>query len=57
MPNEAENAAVIVPICHAPPDLWGAMRRTSVIVAGTDLTESAGECWDADGQDVVVALP
>ena len=43
--------AAIVPIVdEASPrvDLWGAMRGTVSIAPGVDLTEPAGETWDAE---------
>ena len=40
--------AAIVPIDDAPPDLWGAMRGSVTVAAGTDLTEGTGELWDAE---------
>lgn len=40
--------AAIVPIDHAPVDLWGALRGTVTIPPGTDLTEGTGEVWEAD---------
>jgi antitoxin (DNA-binding transcriptional repressor) of toxin-antitoxin stability system len=29
-------------------DLWGAMRGSVIVAPGFDLTESAGEIWDAE---------
>jgi antitoxin (DNA-binding transcriptional repressor) of toxin-antitoxin stability system len=43
--------AAIIPIQDAAEgntDLWGAMRGTVVIAPGVDLTESAGEVWEAE---------
>jgi prevent-host-death family protein len=40
--------AAIVPIDHDPPDLWGAMRGSVIIPAGTDLTAPGGELREAE---------
>ena len=43
--------AAIIPIHNETDehtDLWGAMRGTVVIAPGVDITESAGEVWDAE---------
>ncbi len=40
--------AAIVPVEHAPGDLWGALRGTVRIPPGTDLTKGTGEAWEAD---------
>lgn len=43
--------AAIIPIedgTEGNTDLWGAMRGTVFIAPGVDLTESAGEVWDAE---------
>ena len=40
--------AAIVPVSEEVFDLWGAMRGTVTVEAGTDLTEGTGEVWDAD---------
>jgi antitoxin (DNA-binding transcriptional repressor) of toxin-antitoxin stability system len=40
--------AAIIPVEHRPTDLWGAMRGSVKVTAGTDLTEGTGERWKAD---------
>ena len=40
--------AAIVPLEHAPVELWGAMRGTVRIAPGTDLTQGTGEVWEAE---------
>jgi prevent-host-death family protein len=40
--------AAIVPIERHPAELWGALRGTVQVAPGTDLTEGAGEDWEAD---------
>lgn len=43
--------AEVVPISNGPaasPDLWGAMKGTVSLAPGVDLTESAGEVWEAE---------
>jgi len=40
--------AALVPYEQALPDLWGALRGTVTIPAGTDLTHGTGEVWQAD---------
>ena len=40
--------AAIVPVENEPAELWGAMRGTVKVAAGTDLTNSTGEVWEAD---------
>ncbi len=43
--------AAIVPItgeANESFDLWGAMRGTVTVAPGVDLTESAGETWEAE---------
>jgi antitoxin (DNA-binding transcriptional repressor) of toxin-antitoxin stability system len=40
--------AAIVPIEHTPTELWGAMRGSVKIAPGTDLTQPAGESWEAE---------
>ena len=40
--------AAIVPIEKHPTALWGALKGTVTVAPGTDLTESAGEIWEAD---------
>ena len=39
--------AAIVPIDHAPVELWGALRGSVTVPPGTDLTEGTGETWEA----------
>jgi len=43
--------AAIVPFPENPKDcvdLWGAMRGTVTVAPGVDLTDPAGEIWDAE---------
>ncbi len=40
--------AAIVPVEKAPAELWGAMRGTVKLAPGVNLTEGAGEIWEAD---------
>jgi antitoxin (DNA-binding transcriptional repressor) of toxin-antitoxin stability system len=40
--------AAIVPVAHEPIELWGAMRGTVTVAPGADLTQGAGEAWDAE---------
>ncbi|MGA9868504.1 MAG: type II toxin-antitoxin system prevent-host-death family antitoxin [Acetobacteraceae bacterium] len=40
--------AAIVPVEHAPGDLWGALRGTVKVAPGTDLIEGTDEAWEAD---------
>lgn len=43
--------AAIVPVHDGPADeqdLWGAMRGTVTVAPGVDLTDPAGEVWDAE---------
>jgi len=40
--------AAIVPVEHAPGDLWGALRGTVKVAPGTYLTEGTSEAWEAD---------
>ncbi len=40
--------AAIIPIDDSSHELWGAMRGSVTIPAGTDLTLGTGEIWDAE---------
>jgi len=40
--------AAIVPVEHEPAELWGAMRGSVKVAAGTDLTQGTGDIWEAD---------
>lgn len=43
--------AALVPVhddAGEPFDLWGAMRGTVTVAPGVDLTEGAGEIWEAE---------
>lgn len=40
--------AAIVPVEHELPELWGAMRGSVKVAPGTDLTQPAGEVWEAE---------
>ena len=40
--------AAIVPIESSPTALWGALRGTVKVAAGTDLTQGTGEDWEAE---------
>jgi prevent-host-death family protein len=40
--------AAIVPIEQDLPELWGAMRGSVKISPGADLTQPAGEVWEAE---------
>jgi antitoxin (DNA-binding transcriptional repressor) of toxin-antitoxin stability system len=40
--------AAIVPVGGCPVELWGALRGTAKVAPGTDLTQGAGEVWEAD---------
>jgi antitoxin (DNA-binding transcriptional repressor) of toxin-antitoxin stability system len=40
--------AALVPYQQKLTPLWGAMKGSVVIAAGTDLTEPTGEIWEAD---------
>jgi antitoxin (DNA-binding transcriptional repressor) of toxin-antitoxin stability system len=40
--------AAIVPVRDEPAELWGALRGTVKIPAGTDLTQPTGETWEAE---------
>jgi antitoxin (DNA-binding transcriptional repressor) of toxin-antitoxin stability system len=40
--------AAIVPVQDEPVELWGALRSTVRVAAGTDLTKGTGEVWEAD---------
>jgi prevent-host-death family protein len=41
--------AALVPVERRLPDLWGALRGSVTVVAGTDLTAGTGEAWEAEG--------
>jgi prevent-host-death family protein len=40
--------AALVPYEQALPELWGALRGSVTVPAGTDLTHGTGEVWQAD---------
>jgi mRNA interferase YafQ len=40
--------AAIVPVEGCPAPLWGALRGTVTVAPGADLTQEAGEVWEAD---------
>jgi len=40
--------AMIVPVEHAPAELWGAMRGSVTVAPGVDLTQPTGEIWEAE---------
>ena len=40
--------APIVPVEGCPAPLWGALRGTVTVAPGADLTQEAGEVWEAD---------
>jgi prevent-host-death family protein len=40
--------AALVPYRQEPTPLWGAMKGSVTVPAGTDLTQPTGETWEAD---------
>lgn len=40
--------AAIVPLCDEPIELWGAMRGSVTVPAGSDVSAPTGEEWAAD---------
>jgi len=40
--------AALVPYQQKPTPLWGAMKGSASVPAGTDLTAPTGETWEAD---------
>ena len=48
VPDHPTGIAVIVPIDHEPPELWGTMRGFVTVSPDTDITAGTDEIWDAE---------